>query len=165
MLLRKLGNYSRRNRLYRAFRELGRVIRTIFLLRYISDEDLRWQITATTNKIESYHRFIEWIFFGAHGVIRHNDPLEMEKRIKYNDLVASALIVLNVVDMTGILRELDTEEFIINRDTLATLSPYWTEHIRRFGDFVIDLETLPELPDLDPLVLNTQDNEDANGRA
>ena len=32
-LLRKLGNYSRRNRLYFAFRELGRVIRTIFLLK------------------------------------------------------------------------------------------------------------------------------------
>ncbi len=30
----------------------------------------------------------------------NNAPVEMEKRIKYNDLVANALIVLNVVDMT-----------------------------------------------------------------
>lgn len=34
-LLRKLGNYSRKNRLYSAYRELGRVVRTIFLLKYI----------------------------------------------------------------------------------------------------------------------------------
>jgi TnpA family transposase len=37
LLLRKLGNYSRKNRLYQAFRELGRVVRTVFLLQYLSD--------------------------------------------------------------------------------------------------------------------------------
>jgi TnpA family transposase len=40
MLLRKLGSYSRKSLLYRAFRELGRVERTLFLLRYISDQAL-----------------------------------------------------------------------------------------------------------------------------
>src|SRR3954464_11067164 len=34
-ILRKLGTYSRKNRLYQAFQELGRVIRTAFLLRYL----------------------------------------------------------------------------------------------------------------------------------
>ena len=41
MLLRKLGSHNRQNKLYRAFRELGRVIRTLFLLRYISEADFR----------------------------------------------------------------------------------------------------------------------------
>jgi len=36
MHLRKLGNYSRKNRLYQAFRELGRVVRTVFLLQSLS---------------------------------------------------------------------------------------------------------------------------------
>jgi TnpA family transposase len=40
MLLRKLGPYNRRSRLYRAFRELGRVERTLFLLRFISSADV-----------------------------------------------------------------------------------------------------------------------------
>jgi TnpA family transposase len=35
VLLRKLGNNSRKNKLYQAFRELGRVIRTEFLLRWV----------------------------------------------------------------------------------------------------------------------------------
>lgn len=30
----KLNNYSHKNKLYQAFRELGRVIRAIFLLKY-----------------------------------------------------------------------------------------------------------------------------------
>ena len=57
-LLRKLGNYSRKNRLYRAFREVGRVIRTAFLLRYLSNRDLRRRITAATNKAESYKQLL-----------------------------------------------------------------------------------------------------------
>jgi TnpA family transposase len=41
MLLRKLGTYSRRSLLYRAFRELGRVERTLLLLRFVSSVEVR----------------------------------------------------------------------------------------------------------------------------
>ena len=56
-LLRRLGNHSRKNRLYRAFRELGRAIRTITLLRYLSEPQLREQITQVTNRNEAFHGF------------------------------------------------------------------------------------------------------------
>jgi len=50
LLLRRLGTESRKNNVYKAFRELGRVIRTITLLRFISEPELREEITAATNK-------------------------------------------------------------------------------------------------------------------
>lgn len=56
-ILRKLGNRSRKNKLYFAFRELGRVVRTLFLLRYIDDIDLRTLIHAATCKSEEFHQF------------------------------------------------------------------------------------------------------------
>jgi TnpA family transposase len=143
-LLRKLSNYSRKNRLYQAFRELGRVVRTTFLLDYISDMELREQITATTNKVEAYNGFSKWLFFGGDGVIADNDPEEQEKVIKYNDLVANAVIFQNVVDQTRILRMLKEEGFSINREDVATLSPYVTSHIKRFGDYIIDSNAIPE---------------------
>jgi len=59
LLLRKLNNYSRKNRLYRAFQELGYVIRTQFLLEYISNVELRETITATTNKVEQYNQLCD----------------------------------------------------------------------------------------------------------
>jgi len=68
-LLRKLGTYTRKNRLYRAFRELGHVVRTAFVLRYLSDADLRQTIQAATNKSEAFHRCIRWVFFGGQGLI------------------------------------------------------------------------------------------------
>jgi TnpA family transposase len=80
VLLRKLGNYSRKNRLYQAFRELGRVVRTVFLLQYISEVELREQIMAATNKVEAYNGFSKWFFFGGQGIIATNDPEEQEKK-------------------------------------------------------------------------------------
>lgn len=62
-------------RLYQAFRELGRVVRTVFLLQYLGDTQLREQIQATTNKVEAYNGFSKWINFGG-GVWAENDGTE-----------------------------------------------------------------------------------------
>jgi len=144
MLLRKLSNYSRKNKMYQAFRELGRVIRTIFLLQFISDQNLRKQITAATNKIEAYNGFSQWFFFGGEGVIATNDPDEQEKIIKYGDLVANAVIFHNVVDLTELLLQLKREGVFWDKEDLVALSPYLTSQIKRFGDYLIDFEVLPQ---------------------
>ncbi|NEV65352.1 Tn3 family transposase, partial [Thiorhodococcus minor] len=81
MLLRKLGSHSRQNRLYRAFRELGRVVRTLFLLSFVSEGDLRQSIRAETTKIESYNDFLDWIGFGG-PILKSGDPIEQLKQVK-----------------------------------------------------------------------------------
>ena len=143
-VLRKLGSYSRKNRLYQAFRALGKVIRTMYLLRFISDRSLRREVTACTNIVESYHHFLDWLFFGKDGVITENDPVEQEKRLKYLDLVASAVILQNTVDMTRVIQTLSAEGMKVNRRILATMSPYLTVNLRRYGDYVVDLKNIPQ---------------------
>ena len=143
-LLRKLGNYSRRNRLYQAFRALGAAVRTLFLLQYISDRELREQITASTNKVEAYNGFAKYFFFGGEGVIADNDPVEQEKAIKYNDLVANAVIFHNVVEQSRIIKSLIRSGWKITQEDVAALSPYVTGHVKRFGEYLIDMEAIPE---------------------
>ncbi|MFD5540685.1 Tn3 family transposase [Streptomyces sp. NPDC127079] len=53
LLLRRLRAGSRKNATYIAFREVGRVIRAVQLLRYLSDAPLRRRVTAATNKVEA----------------------------------------------------------------------------------------------------------------
>ena len=74
MLLRKLGTYSRRNLLYRAFRELGRVERTLLLLRFMSSVEIRRTIRAETTKIEVFNEFLGWVSFGG-PVVKSGDPV------------------------------------------------------------------------------------------
>ena len=143
-LLRKLTNYSRKNRLYQAFQELGKVIRTQFLLEYISNAKLREIITASTNKVEAYNALSDWIRFGSRVIVASNDPDEMEKAIKYNALIANCLIVQNIIDYSAAIYELQQEGYAITKEDAARISPYMTEHLKRFGEFTIDLEKLPE---------------------
>ena len=143
MLLQKLGVYSRHSALYKAFSELGRVERTLFLLAYMSDPAMRQQIRAETTKVESYHHFTDWIAFGG-PVLRTGDPVEQEKRIKYRDLVANAVMLHNVVDMTTVLRALQHEGIRVTPEIVRRLSPYLTEHIKRFGQYFLDMATHPD---------------------
>ncbi|MBV9575948.1 MAG: Tn3 family transposase [Gammaproteobacteria bacterium] len=143
LLLRKLSNYSRKNRLYRAFQELGYVVRTKFLLEYISNVELREMITATTNKVEQYNQLSDWTSFGSLELVASNDEDEMEKAVKYNDVVTNSVILQNIVDMSDIIHQLTQEGAQIREDDLARLSPYLTEHIKRFGDYHIDIQQMP----------------------
>jgi TnpA family transposase len=147
LLLRKLGNDSRKNRLYRVFREVGRVIRTLFLLRYLSDAPLREEITASTNRVEAFHGFAKWLFFGYDGSITDQDPEEAEKQIKYENIVANAVILHNAYDLTDQLKKLIDEGYPVTREDIAILSPYVTSNIKRFGDYVLNADA--EAPSLE----------------
>ena len=122
-LLRKLGTYSRKNRLYQAFQELGRVVRTAFLLRYLNDAELRRVIQAATNKSEAFNGFVQWLFFGGERLIAENDRDRQRKLIKYNHLVANCLIFHNVQAQTRILRQLAEEGAGVRRRDPLTAQP------------------------------------------
>ena len=124
-------------------RELGRIIRTMFLLEYISSKLMRAEIRAATTKIESFHNFQDWVSFGGH-VVTSGDPVEQEKRIKYMSLVANIIVLHNVVDLTKTLNQMAIEGHQLTPQLVERLSPYMTEHIKRFGQYILDMETAPE---------------------
>ncbi|WP_338776184.1 Tn3 family transposase [Streptomyces sp. DG1A-41] len=103
-LLKRLRSGSHKNATYTAFREVGRVIRTVQLLRYLTDAPLRRRVTAATNKVESFNRFSQWVGFGNRGVIADNDPVEQEKAMKFNALLTNAVIFHNALDIAEIVR-------------------------------------------------------------
>ena len=142
-LLRKLSHYSRKNRLYLAAQEVGRVQRTIYLLRWISDLSLRSGVTAGTNGVEGYHALTKWLEFGVEGVIQENDPDEQQKRIRYLGLLAASLIYWNVVEMTRAISELVAQGYPVEKADLSYLSPFVTRHIKRFGDYTIHTDLAP----------------------
>ncbi len=149
-ILRRLGTKSQKNKLYFAFRELGRVVRTRFLLKYIGDVDIRKMVQSATNKSEEFNQFAQWLLFGGEGVIAENVRHEQRKIIKYNHLVANLVILHNVNGMTTILNELKREGFEMTEELVAGLAPYRTSHLNRFGDYSLDLSR-----DVDPMNLQT----------
>ena len=49
----------------------------------------------------------------------------------------------NAADMTKAMRSLAEEGYPLRREEVAQLSPYLTKHVKRFGDYAVDLETVP----------------------
>ena len=138
-LIRQLSHRSDANILSRFAHELGNVYRTMFLLEWISNQLMRQKVTAITNKVESYHGFSKWLSFGGE-VIAENEADEQQKCIRYNDLLASAVILQNVIDMTKIIGDLRREGWTITDEDLTFLSPYLTLGLKRFGDYMMDLD-------------------------
>ncbi|MEU8433859.1 Tn3 family transposase [Streptomyces sp. NPDC029216] len=134
-LLKRLRSGSRKNATYTAFREVGRVIGTVQLLRYLSDAPLRRRVTAATNKVEAFNGFAQWLGFGNRGVNADNDPVEQEKAMKFNALLTNAVVFHNALDIAEVVRQLLEEGWEIGPEDLAHVSPYLTEHINRFGEY------------------------------
>jgi TnpA family transposase len=139
-ILRRLGTASRKNKLYYAFRELGRAIRTQFLLKYINDAELRKSIHAATNKSEEFNDFVKWLFFGGDGIISENIRHEQRKVIKYSHLVANMVILHNVHGMSRVLKGLQAKGYVLTEEILRGTAPYRREHINRFGEYPLDLD-------------------------
>ncbi len=70
---------------------------------------------------------------------------EQRKMIKYNHLVANLLIFHTAIGMTRALDGIAADGLgnAISAEGLATLSPYRTDHINRFGNYVLDMSIPP----------------------
>lgn len=143
-ILRRLTTYSRKNKLYFAFRELGLVVRTIFLLNYLSSLELRHKIQAATNKSEAFNKFVQWVCFGGEGITTESVRDEQRKFIKYNHLIANLLAFHTSVTMTEALHQMQRDGLAIDMAALATFSPYRVEHINRFGNYAVNNGRSPE---------------------
>ena len=78
-----------------ALRELGKVARTEFLLRYASDIDLQNRVRCACNDAEMWNSFHEAIFWGNGGKLRSNDPLRQEE-----SLLALTLVMFSIIFYT-----------------------------------------------------------------
>ena len=61
-----------------------------------------------------------------------------------DDLIASAVILQNTADLMQALRTMVSEGIKVNVADIEFLSPYLTHNIKRFGDYKLHLERVPE---------------------
>ena len=91
-------------------------------------------------KSEEFNQFISWIRFGDGGVIGDNMRFNQRKIIKFNHLLANMLIFHTVVHQTKGINKLKDDGIDVPNEILSGISPYWTEHINRFGAFHLNMD-------------------------
>ena len=137
-ILRRLTSGTRKNKLYYVFQELGKVVRSAYLLKYLRKPELRRTVNRATTVSERFNDFIQFVTFGNQGTIAANSRDEQRKIIKYGHLVANILIFMNVHDQSKIMNELIQEGHVITREQAACLAPYRKSNINRFGAYFLD---------------------------
>ncbi|HAL37797.1 MAG TPA: hypothetical protein DCP03_06625 [Polaromonas sp.] len=105
-VLARVISYSTRNRFALALKELGNAVRTTYLLELIMNDSLRRTVHKGKTKIERHHKFAKHLAFGASGHLRSSNSADQEKAIVYNELVANAVALQNVVDQSQALHTL-----------------------------------------------------------
>jgi len=69
--------------------------------------------------------------------------VEQEKQLKCASLVANAVMLSNVADLTEVIADMAADGHAVSPELVASTSPYMREQIRRFGRFTLDMEDLP----------------------
>ncbi len=94
-LLRRLSSYSKQHPLYKSLKEFGKIVKTIFILQYISDVEIRQAIMKMMNKIEHSHRFAKAVSFGNNQEFLQGEVEEQNIAEGCRRLIENAIICWN----------------------------------------------------------------------
>ncbi|GAA4394137.1 Tn3 family transposase [Hymenobacter koreensis] len=134
-LLRRLNSYLQQHPVYLALRELGRVVRTEFLLRYMDDQALRKRIDDQLDKLESTHTFARAVFYGQNGQIPYAGKEEQQVADACKRLVQNTIVCWNCLYLNQYLFQAPAAERQAVADAIAASSPVSWQHINLHGEF------------------------------
>ncbi len=151
LMLQKLANYPRQNRLALALRELGRIERTLFTLEWLQSPELRRRVTVGLNKGEAKHTLKRAVFFNRLGEVRDRSYEDQFYRASGLNLVIAAIVLWNTVYLEKAVEHLREQGMEIPEEYLQHLSPLGWEHINLTGDYVWNLKQATSFDKLRPL--------------
>jgi TnpA family transposase len=135
-MLRKLGSYPRQNGLAVALRELGRIERTLFILDWLQNVELRRRVHAGLNKGEARNALARAVFFNRLGEIRDRSFEQQRYRASGLNLVTAAIVLWNTVYLEKAVEKLRELDKPVDDALLQYLSPLGWEHINLTGDYI-----------------------------
>lgn len=136
LMIRKLGSYPRQNGLSVALRELGRIERSLFILEYLQNIDLRKRVQAGLNKGEARNALARAVFFNRLGEIRDRSFEQQRHRASGLNLITAAIVLWNTIYIERAVEQLRADGEVVDEELLQYLSPLGWDHINLTGDYV-----------------------------
>jgi TnpA family transposase len=137
-ILKRLNSYAHQNPLYLALKELGKVVRTIFLLRYMDDELMIQHIHQQLVKGESLNGLGAAIGYGNGGKIIYANKEELLILEGSRRLLENVVICWNYLYLTWQIIIANASERAEILKTIPDISPVAWEHFNFHGVFDFD---------------------------
>ena len=137
VIVERLTNRFPSDKLSKAFTNLGRIIKTEYILRYVTDPELRKKIRLKLNKGEYRHKLPRWIFFASQGEFCTGDCQEIMNKASSLSLVSNAILYWNTVKINSLIETLREQGEKVDEKTLLHISFLPFKHVLPNGTYFI----------------------------
>jgi TnpA family transposase len=145
-ILRRFTRSGLQHPVYQAFAELGKVIKTTFLCRYLQSEALRREIHEGLNTVESWNAVNHFIFYGREGEFATNNIEVQEIAALALHLLQISLVYINTLLIQCVLA--DPKQFQkMKPEDWRALTPLIYSHVNPYGMFRLDMKERMRIED------------------
>ena len=141
----RFNSYSKQHPLYAAIKEYGRMVKTLHILRFTDDLDMRQDSRKSANAIEASNRFSNAIFFANGGEMIFLTRTEQQIANACKNLIKNAIICWNYLFLTRKVQQAKTiqqkQQFI--KTTKLKTTHAW-QHVFFTGTYDFSHETLAD---------------------
>ena len=135
-LLKRLSSYTKEHPLYKALKEFGRIIKSLFILMYLDDVELRQRIEKQLNKIEFANRFSKAIIGDNKQEYEVGEKEDLEIIAGCNILIQNCVNLWNYLYLSQLIaNNADPEEQKKMFESIAKGSSCNWRHINFQGEF------------------------------
>lgn len=143
-IIRRLLKGSPSDKVSKAFTQLGRLLKTEYILKYLTNDGLRNKVQRQLNKGEHRHALARWIFFANQGRFQVGDYEEIMNKASCLSLVSNAVLYWNTVKLNGIITQLKDNGEVISDETLSHISLLPHRHVVPMGTYFAKDIVLPD---------------------
>lgn len=135
-LFHRLNSYSRQHPLYRALKELGKIHKSLFILKWIDLLPLRQRVEKQLNKGEQANRFANAVSFSRNQEFLYVEHTEQEIAYACNRLIRNAIICWNYLYLSQLLaQESDPDRRQTLLDSVKNGSIMIWHHLNLHGEY------------------------------
>jgi len=151
VVLQRLSASAPSDLVAKALRELGRVVKTIYILRYLDDAELRGRVHRQLNRTEQRHALAKRLFFANQGIFRTGALPEIMNKVSALSLLSNAVLIWNTVALAEGVRTLRAGGTEVRDEDVARISPIAYAHVIPTGTY--RFPTAPAAPSEPSMIL------------
>lgn len=123
----------------KAIHEYGKLIKSIYIPKYICREQQQRRVSKQLNKGESLHDLRQWLLFADQGELKQSQLEKQANQASALTFVTNTIIVWNTVYMQAVIDQLKEEGHVIDQTDLSHISPCRFEHINKHGKLTFNV--------------------------
>jgi len=114
------------------------LIKIEYILRYLTQPEVRLKVQRQLNKGEHRHALSKWIFFANHGKFQVGDYEEIMNKASCLSLVSNAILLWNTMKMSQIIDSLIDNGVNIEKEHLSHISLLPYKHVIPMGTYFVN---------------------------